>query len=54
MAVQCLECKNDIPLAEENLKAGYYFECPLCGITMEIKEMDKNKNPALVIVEEEK
>lgn len=52
--VQCLECRNDISLETEDVRSGYFFECPFCGITMEVKEIKPDGSLHVIIVELEK
>jgi len=54
----CIECKNEINLNQNELNVGDHYECPTCGITLEITNIIKNNDICEIteseIVEEEK
>lgn len=54
MKLVCPECKNDVDLsAYPNMKEGDVIECDKCGITLMIKDMEKD-NVETEIVDEGK
>ena len=41
MLLVCPECKNQIDLASyPDLEVGHIVECEMCGITLEVSNMD--------------
>ena len=52
--VQCQECKNDIELTKDSYTVGETMECPYCGTTYEVTNVDEDKTITVDEVEEEK
>lgn len=54
MLLVCPECKNQVDLSSyPDLEVGHIVECEMCGITMEVSNMD-NDQVQVEIVDEGK
>lgn len=53
MPIICPECKNSLDIASNTLAAEQIIECPMCGITLQVK-IAEGSNVQLEVVDEGK